>query len=205
VASNDLNERLIGSLKQQGAAIDVWGVGTMLVTAFDQPALGGVYKLSAIRRADGSWEPKVKVSEQTVKVTTPGILQARRFRNATEFLGDAIYDERSGLTEGVTVVDPIDPLRQKRFEEGIGGEDLLVPVCRDGMIVYKGPALEGPALADIRQRTKAQLAMLHPGIKRFDNPHRYPAGLEIALHELRTELALNSRGRTIPRGLSTDS
>src|SRR5206468_330184 len=78
-ASNDLDEHLITSLKQQGARIDVWGVGTRLITAFDQPALGGVYKLTAIRAADGTWDFKIKLSEQAVKVPNPGILQVRRF------------------------------------------------------------------------------------------------------------------------------
>ncbi len=96
VASNDLDEHLIESLKNQGAAIGIWGVGTKLVTAYDQPALGGVYKLSGIRRPDGTWEPKLKLSEQAVKVSNPGILQVRRFRSETEFLADGIYDEELG-------------------------------------------------------------------------------------------------------------
>ena len=79
VGSNDLDEHIITSLKQQGARINVWGVGTRLVTAFDEPALGGVYKLAAIRGDDGEWEAKLKLSEQTAKITTPGMLQVRRF------------------------------------------------------------------------------------------------------------------------------
>jgi nicotinate phosphoribosyltransferase len=73
VASNDLDEHIIASLKAQGAQINVWGVGTKLITAFDQPALGGVYKLGAIRGDDGRWVYKVKLSEQAAKVSTPGI------------------------------------------------------------------------------------------------------------------------------------
>src|SRR5581483_5246455 len=106
VGSNDLNEHLIASLKQQGARIDTWGVGTMLVTAYDQPALGGVYKLSAIRRPDGTWDHKIKLSEQTAKVTNPGVLQVRRFRKGNEFIGDAIYDETRPLLKQITIVDP---------------------------------------------------------------------------------------------------
>src|SRR5882762_6956143 len=93
VGSNDLNEHLIASLKQQGAAINVWGVGTMLVTAYDQPALGGVYKLSALRQPDGAWQHKLKLSEHAAKVTNPGVLQVRRFSQGNKFAGDAIYDE----------------------------------------------------------------------------------------------------------------
>ena len=83
LATNDLDEHLITSLKAQGAKITVWGVGTRLVTAYDQPALGGVYKLGAIRPAPGGgWDRRLKLSEQTAKISTPGILGVRRFRSA---------------------------------------------------------------------------------------------------------------------------
>lgn len=188
VGSNDLNEHLIASLKQQGAKINMWGVGTMLVTAYDQPALGGVYKLSAIRKPDGAWVHKIKLSEQAVKVTNPGILQVRRFRNAREFTGDAIYDECLPPPPRATIVDPADPTRRKNFPPRGQYEDLLVPLLRRGKLVYRPPSLES-----IRARVQSQLAMLHGGIKRLDNPHQYPAGLELTLHELKTELVLRAR------------
>src|SRR5580765_4136667 len=128
VGSNDLNEHLIASLKQQGAAINMWGVGTMLVTAYDQPALGGVYKLSAIRKQDGTWEHKIKLSEQAAKVTNPGVLQVRRFRKGNEFIGDAIYDETRPLLARITIVDPADATRRKHFSPASKYEDLLVPI-----------------------------------------------------------------------------
>ena len=81
LASNDLDEHIINSLKEQGARIDVWGVGTKLATAYDQPALGGVYKLSALRDGDGRWQYKLKLSEQAAKISNPGVLQVRRFRS----------------------------------------------------------------------------------------------------------------------------
>jgi nicotinate phosphoribosyltransferase len=189
VASNDLDEDLITSLKQQGAAINVWGVGTMLVTAYDQPALGGVYKLSAIRNPDGSWEHKIKLSEQTAKVTNPGVLQVRRFRTDKGFIGDAIYDETRPLPDRITIVDPVDPTRRKHFAPDTPHEDLLVPIFRRGKLVYQPPSLN-----NIRARTQMQLSMLHPGIKRFANPHQYPAGLELTLHEFKTELILRAKG-----------
>ncbi len=189
VASNDLNEHLIASLKQQGAAIDTWGVGTMLVTAYDQPALGGVYKLSALRNADGSWEHKIKLSEQAAKVTNPGVLQVRRFRKGNEFIGDAIYDETRPIAERMTIVDPAEVTRRKHFAPGTKHEDLLVPILRRGKLVYNPPSLDA-----IRARAQRQLAMLHPGVKRFENPHQYPAGLELGLHELKTELILRAKG-----------
>ena len=109
VASNDLDEHTIASLKQQGAAIDVWGVGTRLVTGGDQPALGGVYKLGAVRRPGQPWRHRVKVSEQAVKTTTPGVQQVRRFCGPSGFLADVIYDEAMGLPEDVGGGGPARP------------------------------------------------------------------------------------------------
>jgi nicotinate phosphoribosyltransferase len=189
VATNDLDEHLIASLKQQGAAINEWGVGTMLVTAYDQPALGGVYKLSAVRKPDGAWDHKIKLSEQTTKVTNPGVLQVRRFRKGDEFIGDAIYDETRPLPPRITIVDPTDPTRRKHFSADTKFEDLLIPVLRGGKAVYHPPALKA-----VRARAQQELAMLHPGIKRFENPHEYPAGLELTLHEFKTELILRAKG-----------
>jgi nicotinate phosphoribosyltransferase len=191
VASNDLDEHLIASLKQQGAKINVWGVGTKLVTAYDHPALGGIYKLSAIRQPDGSWEHKVKLSEQAAKVTNPGILQVRRFRTAGEFIGDAIYDTTHPPGGPMVIVDPLDATRRKHFPAEAESEDLLVPILRRGRSVGALPPLEA-----IRARAEQQVAMLHPGIRRFTNPHQYPAGLELSLHELKTRLILRARGET---------
>lgn len=191
LASNDLDEYLIASLKQQGATIAVWGVGTRLATAYDQPALGGVYKLSAIRDAQGRWLPRLKLSEQVAKITNPGKLQVRRFRSDTEFIGDAIYDLNSSLPVEWTIVDPLDSTRRKWFDAGVPSEDLLVPVFRGGQRVY-----DVPPLKDIRARAQRQLAMLHPGIKRPVHPHGYPAGLELGLHELKTHLILKAREQT---------
>jgi nicotinate phosphoribosyltransferase len=188
IASNDLDEHLIASLKQQGAAIDTWGVGTKLVTAYDQPALGGVYKLSALRRADGTWEHKLKLSEQTIKSNDPGILQVRRFQENNEYIGDAIFDELSPMPNHFTIVDPLDATRRKHIPPEAKWEDLLTPVIRHGQ-----PVREQPSLEVIRERVQRQLGKLHPGIKRFENPHQYPAGLELGLHELKTRLILAAK------------
>jgi nicotinate phosphoribosyltransferase len=189
IGSNDLDEHIIESLKSQGAKINIWGVGTRLVTAYDQPALGGVYKLSAIRKPGGAWEHKVKLSEQAAKITNPGILQVRRFRTEKEFVGDAIYDLELGLPPAVTIVDPLDVTRRKHIPAETAHEDLLIPIFRQGKLVYEPPTLD-----EIRYRVQRQLEMLHPGIKRSVNPHEYPAGLELALHELKTKLVLKARG-----------
>ena len=189
VASNDLDERLIESLKHQGAAITVWGVGTKLVTAFDQPALGGVYKLSAIRDADGAWQHRIKLSEQTAKISTPGIHQVRRFLQDGVFVGDMIYDISTAAEPSRTMVDPLDPTRRRTFADGMEHVDLLVPVYRAGLNVYAQPSVH-----EARARASVQVAALHPTIRRFDNPHRFPVGLEHSLHALRTRLVLAARG-----------
>jgi nicotinate phosphoribosyltransferase len=191
VASNDLDEQIIASLKQQGAKIDVWGVGTKLVTAYDQPALGGVYKLTAIRGTDGQWEHKVKLSEQAAKVTNPGILQVRRFHDGNGFIGDALYDTSLPSQSPMVIVDPLDATRRKHFPTDAQSEDLLVPIMRRGELVY-----DLPALKTVQAHARQQLAMLNPGVKRFTNPHQYPAGLELGLHELKTKLILQARGET---------
>jgi nicotinate phosphoribosyltransferase len=188
VASNDLDEHLIHSLKAQGAAINVWGVGTKLCTAFDQPALGGVYKLGAVKRRGGQWQYRVKLSEQIAKISTPGMQQVRRFSRDGEFVADAIIDESSGCSDPCVIVDPIDPTRRKNMA-GVAHEDLLVPILRRGALVYSPLAL-----AATRDRVKAQLAQFHSGVKRFDHPHQYPVGLEQRLHLLKTELILAARG-----------
>ena len=192
VASNDLDEQIITSLKMQGARIDVWGVGTKLVTAYDQPALGGVYKLSAVRGPDGAWQHKVKLSEQTVKVSTPGLQQVRRFRRQGEFLGDMIYDLSNPAAPGRVIMDPLDPTRQKRIPEDAEAEDLLVPIFHKGKLVYNEP----PLLAT-RDRTLSQLGGFHEGHKRFLNPHEYPVGLTPELHELRVKLVLAARSQNV--------
>jgi nicotinate phosphoribosyltransferase len=190
VASNDLDETIITSLKQQGARIDVWGVGTRLVTGWGQPALGGVYKLSAIREKDGAWQHRLKVSEQTAKISMPGMLQVRRFTDGEFFAGDMLFDELSGRSGERTIVDPLDPLRQKTFADDHGCEELLVPVMRAGQPVY-----DTPPLSASRERTAEQLRRLHPGIRRFVNPHIYPVGLDRPLYDLRMKMILEARSR----------
>lgn len=193
VASNDLDERLIVSLKQQGAKIDTWGVGTKLVTAFDQPALGGVYKLGAIRDEQGVWQYRIKLSEQTIKVSNPGILQIRRFENESEHRGDMIYNVESKLdfAERATMVDPADANRRKHFEPNSKSSDLLVPIFRGGSNVYSQPTLK-----TIRERVQCQLQRTPQSVKRFENPHAYAVGLEQSLHESKTSLILAARGQS---------
>ena len=190
VASNDLNEHLIRSLKDQGAKINVWGVGTQLATAYDQPALGGVYKLAAIRKPGEAWQYRVKLSENAIKISTPGILQVRRFHGPDQEIADAIYDVSRGLPAGdVLVVDPMEITHQKRVDAATPHTDLLVPVFRAGACVYDPPSLQA-----IQAKAQAELARFHPGVKRFDNPHAYPAGVEKGLYDFKLDLVLKAKG-----------
>jgi nicotinate phosphoribosyltransferase len=183
VASNDLDEYLISSLKQQGARIDTWGIGTKLVTAYDQPALGGVYKLGALKDETGNWQYKLKLSEQLVKVSTPGIQQVRRFKKDGKFLADMIYNEAGKLPPTLTLTDPLDNTKQKTIDPKTASEDLLVPVFRKGQLVYNLPTL-----TEIQKSTFEQVNSLDLTIRRFLNPHTYPVGLEKTLYELKTDL-----------------
>lgn len=188
VATNELDEQIIQSLQLQGAKIGMWGVGTRLATAYDQPALGGIYKLSAIDDGTGHWQYKIKLSEQSAKISLPGVLQVRRYRGEGGMIADAIYDLDHPPKPGATIVDPADPMRQKTIPADAQHEDLLVPVFRRGALVYDLPKL--PA---IQNRARQQLGEFHEGIKRLLNPHLYPVGLEPSLAELRTRLVLERK------------
>ena len=162
VASNDLDEHLIESLRHQGAKIAVWGVGTKLVTAFDQPALGGVYKLGALKNEDGEWEPKVKLSEQLIKVSTPGMLQVRRYFDDSVARADMVYNQLDTLPETCVIVDPNDNTRQRKHDSNCRFEDLLQPAIRDGQRACDLTA----TVRDSRSRGQAdhRLPPNHPAI-----------------------------------------
>ncbi|MGC3996006.1 MAG: nicotinate phosphoribosyltransferase [Anaeromyxobacter sp.] len=190
LASNELDEVIIQSLKDQGARIAVWGVGTRLVTGQDDGALGGVYKLGAMRAGPASpWVHRVKISEQAAKTTIPGLLQLRRVSGPDGAVADVIYDELLGLPEAPVMIDPLDPTRRREVPQAARGEDLLVPIFSRGRQVY-----EPPPLTASRARVQAQLGQFHAGVKRFVYPHSYPVGLERGLHDLRTRLVLEARG-----------
>ncbi len=191
VGSNDLDEIQIANLKSAGAKISVWGVGTRLVTAYDHPALGGVYKLVAIRDSESeAWQYKLKVSDQMSKITTPGKQQIRRFMVNGEYAADMIFDELSPPSGGdVTIVDPADITRRKKIPKGTPYEDLLRPIIVDGRRVYDGGGVHKG-----RQRCRKELSRLNESIKRILNPHSYPAGLESSLHERKAKMILEMKG-----------
>lgn len=159
-----------------------------MVTAYDQPALGGVYKLAATRSGGGIWQYRIKLSEQAIKISTPGVLQVRRFSQGDRCEADMIFDEEFGIEQPTTIVDPLDHTRLRPIPSTHSSEDLLVPVFRAGKPVYTCPELE-----TIQHRAKEQLGKFHSGIKRFINPHEYPVGLDRGLHDRKTALILQAR------------
>lgn len=186
VASNDLDENLIVSLKEQGAKITVWGVGTRLVTGGDQAALGGVYKLAAVHEG-GVWQPRIKRSEQAAKTSIPGRQQVRRFARDGQAVADAIFDIDTPVPDEWKIVDPDDATRRKTVG-ALEGRDLLQPAL-DGVNRLRAES----TVVQSRDRAKANLEEFHDSIKRFTNPHRYPAGLELSLHEHRDTMILDAR------------
>jgi nicotinate phosphoribosyltransferase len=188
VASNDLNESIVNSLKQEGAKINVWGIGTQLVTAYDQPALGGVYKLAALQQENGDWAYNLKLSEQLEKTSNPGIQQVRRYYDENGFVADMIFNEAEPLPEKILIVNPLDITQRKAIPAGTAYTDLLQPVLAKGELVQ-----ELPDLKTIRQRREREIGKLHESTKRILNPHSYPAGLEAGFQQAKTELVLAIR------------
>lgn len=186
-ASGDLDEHLIAKLKARGATIGVWGVGTRLVTAYDQPALGGVYKLAAVGRNDGSWRPCIKLSEGTSKQSMPGRLQVRRFERASEPIGDVLYDIGLGVGDE-RLIDPHTGAERTRIASEAAFRELLVPVFRRGRPVY-----QPPPLSVSRDYAAAGLRQFPPHVKQFAPTDAYLVGLEPKLYQLQQNLVREAR------------
>jgi nicotinate phosphoribosyltransferase len=174
VASNELDEYIISDILAQGGKIDIWGVGTNLVTGsgVGGGALGGIYKM-----VEHNGRPKIKLSANPEKMTNPGVKKVVRFYDEDALMdADALADKSEGLTTGeVLIVDPNNPLRRKRLNSEQRVE-LLQPVIESGRLVCEFPSLE-----QIRSHRKEQLAHLHESHKRLHNPHEYKVGLTHAL------------------------
>lgn len=191
VASNELDETVIGELKRQGARVDVWGVGTHLVTGDGQSALDGVYKLSAVRDPGGPWKDRIKLSEQMLKVSNPGILQVRRYFTPDANVADVLYDTRGPLSPNMSTqdaIDPLDPTREWVIKKDLPFHDLLQPIFRSGKKVYSLPPL-----VTIQAHAKQELAHFSIGIKRFLNPHSYFVGMEKSLYRRKVALIKQMR------------
>jgi len=185
MGSSDLDEGLIESIKKQGAEIDIWGVGTRLVTSYSCPALGGVYKLSAVFE-DGVMRPKLKVSDDPDKTTNPGVKNIIRFYDEKNFMrGDLIVFEEESLPSGkpIKAFHPILPHVSKTYPEQFQKEEILVPIFQAGRLVYPLPRLQ-----DIQKKTLESLSHLRPEHKRLQNPHLYHVSLGEKLFRKKQEL-----------------
>ena len=192
VLSNDLDEYTIRSIRQEGVDAMSWGVGTKLACAYDQPTLGGVYKLSCTREeGEKAWQDHIKISESVQKLTTPGVLDVRRyFDDKGRIAGDMIFDVNAEINEKEVIVDPYDSLRRKKLR-GKRFETLLKPLARSGACVL---AEEDRDAMNARKRTQEGLETLDETQKRLLNPHTYPVGLERGLFNRRSELVSKMRG-----------
>ena len=192
VLSNDLDEYTIQSILDEGAPVTSWGVGTKLACAFDQPTLGGVYKLSATRApGQDAWTDRLKISESAAKLTVPGVLDVRRYYNEDgRIAGDMVFDVNTGVSGREVIVDPLDSLRQKNLS-GKRFETLLAPLARGGRVVLDAQHRNA---MEAQRRCREGLACLDESQKRMLNPHTYPVGLEYGLCERRRALVGKLRG-----------
>jgi len=185
---------LIESLKSQGAKITLWGVGTNLITSRDCPAFGGVYKLAAEEDGGGTIQPKIKLSENTDKITNPGVKKVFRLYDSKngKIKADliALEDETVDETKPLTVFDPAAVWKRMTLNPGeYRARELLVPVFADGECVYRSPSV-----MDIREYCKAELSTLWDEHKRLINPHILPVDLSQRLYDLKQEQIKKMRG-----------
>ncbi len=189
-ASGDLDEEVIWDLKAQGAAIDVWGVGTRMITSMDNPALGGVYKLSA-EEVDGKFMPRIKISENPAKITNPGVKQLYRFydRRSGKALADllALDEEDFSSGEPLEIFDPENTWKRMTLCD-YRMRQLLVPIFENGELVY-----ELPTLSEIADYAKKEMETFWDEYKRLNRPHRYKVDLSQKLYDLKLQLLANRR------------
>ncbi|MBQ7260634.1 MAG: nicotinate phosphoribosyltransferase, partial [Lachnospiraceae bacterium] len=187
-ASNDLDEYLIESLKLQGCRITSWGVGTNLITSKDNPAFGGVYKLAAVMGEDGKFIPKIKLSENSEKVTNPGNKKIYRVydKGTKKIRADLICLEEETVREDeeLLLFDPNEPWKKTRLPAGdFELKEILVPVFKKGECVY-----ESPSTMEIRDFCTREKDTLWDETRRFENPHKVYVDLSKKLYDLKMEL-----------------
>ncbi len=192
VVSNSLDEYIIRELIRQGACVDAFGVGERLITAKSDPVFGGVYKLCAVEEADGTVVPRIKISENVGKITTPHFKKVYRLRGRDTGKAEAdlicLYDETVDDTKPLEIFDPQNTWKRKTLTDFTATE-LLVPIFKDGELVYDLPALD-----DIRAHCEQERVGMWEEVRRFTNPHNYYVDLSQKLWDIKHEL-LNKRSR----------
>ena len=194
-ASGDLDEYSISSLKNQGATINSWGVGTRLITSADMPALGGVYKLSAIVEKDGEIVPKIKLSENTEKITNPGFKNIYRVydKRTGHAEADFIYlrnEEEYDESKPLVLTHPTERWKTITFDN-YELRSLHADIVKDGKLVY-----DMPSLSEIKKYAERELATFWDEYKRLDKPHVYKVDLSDALYELKTAMLESIRSKS---------
>ncbi len=190
VVSNSMDEYIIRELIRQGACIDAFGVGERLITAKSDPVFGGVYKLCAVEAPDGTIIPKIKISENVSKITTPHFKKVYRLRGRDTGKAEAdlicLHDETVDDSQPLEIFDPQNTWKRKVLTD-FTAEELLVPVFRSGELVYSLPTLP-----EIRARFEAECDGMWEEVRRFTNPHNYYVDLSQKLWDIKQAM-LNSR------------
>ena len=190
--SNSLDEYIIQDLIQQGAQIDLFGVGERLITARSEPVFGGVYKLTAVEDEEGNVIPKIKISENAGKITNPHFKKLFRFygKDTGKAIADylSVYDETVDDTKDLEIFDPDATWKRKKVYNFYARE-LQVPIFKNGELVYDLPSLQ-----EIQNYCKKEVDSLWDEVKRFENPHAYYVDLSQKLWEIKYGLLRDNSG-----------
>ena len=188
--SNSLDEYIIQDLLQQGAKIDMFGVGERLITARSEPVFGGVYKLAAVENGDGTIQPKIKISENVGKITNPHFKKLYRFfgNDTGKAIADylCVYDETVDDSQNMEIFDPEATWKTKTVYN-FTAKELQVPIFQKGKLVYQCPELK-----EIRKYCMEQVDTLWDEVRRFDNPHTYYVDLSQKLWDIKYGLLKNN-------------
>ena len=188
--SNSLDEYLIQDLINQGACIDMFGVGERLITAKSEPVFGGVYKLTAVEDEQGNIIPKIKISENVGKITNPHFKKLYRFfgNDTGKAIADylCVHDEVVDDTKDLEIFDPSATWKRKTVYD-FTAKELLVPIFKNGELVYDLPTLD-----EIQKYCAQQIDTLWDEVKRFDNPHTYYVDLSQKLWDIKYDLLKNN-------------
>ena len=190
-ASNSLDEHIIRDLINQGAKIDMFGVGERMITASSQPVFGGVYKLAAVEDAEGNIIPKIKVSENVDKITNPHFKKVYRIFDKKTGQAEADYitlwDEEVDDSKPLELFDPMTTWKRKTYTDYVA-KPLLVQVFENGVQVY-----QEPELPDIQKYCREQVDTLWDSVKRFENPHEHYVDLSQKLWDIKQKLLMEKR------------
>ncbi|MBR5307309.1 MAG: nicotinate phosphoribosyltransferase [Clostridia bacterium] len=193
VVSNSLDEFIIRDIIHQGAQVDAFGVGERLITAKSDPVFGGVYKLVAKEKENGSIQPKIKISENAIKITNPHFKKLYRIydKDSNEAVADmlCVHDEVIDDSQPLEIFDPENTWKRKTLTNFYARE-LSVPVFKNGECVY-----ECPSLSEIKDYCADRVAHLWDEVKRFENPHKYYVDLSTKLWDIKMKLLSEKRGK----------